>query len=106
MAHACTATALGRPRLDAGLGVCLGWCMSITPRPASLRLADPSAPAHERLYRMLRQQIMHGELAPGRSMTLRGLAAQYDMSMTPAREAVRRGRVPGPPPADSGGEGR
>ena len=64
--------------------------MSITPRPASLRLADPSAPAHERLYRMLRQQIMHGELAPGLSMTLRGLAAQYDMSMTPAREAVRR----------------
>ncbi|NBZ88639.1 GntR family transcriptional regulator [Stagnihabitans tardus] len=60
------------------------------PRPASLRLADPSAPAHERLYRLLRQQIMHGELAPGHSLTLRGLAEAHDMSMTPAREAVRR----------------
>ena len=58
--------------------------------PITPRLADPSAPAHERLYRLLRQQIMHGELAPGHSLTLRGLAEAHDMSMTPAREAVRR----------------
>jgi DNA-binding GntR family transcriptional regulator len=58
--------------------------------PIIPRIADPNAPAHERLYRLLRQQIMHGELAPGQPITLRGLAAQHDVSMTPAREAVRR----------------
>ncbi|WP_126976456.1 GntR family transcriptional regulator [Frigidibacter oleivorans] len=52
------------------------------------RPAEPAA--HERLYRSLRQQIMHGELAPGQALTLRGLARQHDLSMTPAREALRR----------------
>lgn len=33
---------------------------------------------------------MHGELAPGQPLTLRGLARTYGVSMTPAREAVRR----------------
>lgn len=58
--------------------------------PITPRLADPNAAAHERLYRALRQQVMHGELAPGQAMTLRGLAGQFGVSMTPAREAVRR----------------
>ena len=58
--------------------------------PIIPRLADPNAPAHERLYRSLRQQVMHGELPPGQAITLRGLAAQHNVSMTPAREAVRR----------------
>ncbi|HMO08057.1 MAG TPA: GntR family transcriptional regulator [Paracoccaceae bacterium] len=59
--------------------------MLIAPRPL-----DPNAAAHERVYRTLRTQVMHGELAPGQPMTLRGLARQFDVSMTPAREAVRR----------------
>jgi DNA-binding GntR family transcriptional regulator len=54
------------------------------------RLTDPNAHAHERLYRTLRQQVMHGELAPGQSLTLRGIAKTFDVSMTPARDAVRR----------------
>lgn len=33
---------------------------------------------------------MLGELAPGQALTLRGLAQDYHVSMTPAREAVRR----------------
>ena len=33
---------------------------------------------------------MHGELDPGQSLTLRGLGKQFGVSMTPAREAVRR----------------
>ena len=45
---------------------------------------------HERLYRALRVRIMHGEIEPGRALTLRHLAAQFGVSMTPAREAVRR----------------
>lgn len=33
---------------------------------------------------------MHGELNPGQPLTLRGLGKAYGVSMTPAREAVRR----------------
>jgi len=62
------------------------WCGMTLP----LRLSDPNAAAHERVYRTLRQQVMHGELAPGQPMTLRGLGAQFGVSMTPARDAVRR----------------
>lgn len=50
---------------------------------------DTSA-AHERVYRSLRSQIMHGEIDPGAALTLRGIGKTYDVSMTPAREAVRR----------------
>jgi DNA-binding GntR family transcriptional regulator len=59
--------------------------MTKTTRPPDTGLA-----AHDRLYRTLRQQIMHGELPPGQALTLRGLAARFGLSMTPAREAVRR----------------
>ncbi len=58
--------------------------MPHNPRP------DPSPPAHDRIYRGLRSRIMHGEIAPGKALTLRGVAAEFDVSMTPAREAVRR----------------
>ena len=54
------------------------------------RPTDPSAAAHERVYRTLRMQVMHGETMPGASLTLRGIGKQFDVSMTPAREAVRR----------------
>lgn len=46
--------------------------------------------AHARLYRNLRGRIMLGEVPPGQPLTLRGLAAEHHVSMTPAREAVRR----------------
>ncbi len=58
--------------------------------PMKPRLADPNAAAHERVYRALRQQVMHGEMSPGQSLTIRGIAEQFSVSMTPAREAVRR----------------
>ena len=45
---------------------------------------------HERVYRVLRARILSGEMAPGDSVTLRGLAEELGVSMTPAREAVRR----------------
>ncbi len=54
------------------------------------RPSDSVTATHERLYRALRVQVMHGELAPGQALTLRGLAATFGVSMTPAREAVRR----------------
>ncbi|MDH2325663.1 GntR family transcriptional regulator [Cereibacter sp. SYSU M97828] len=56
----------------------------LTPR------TEAGAATHERLYRALRVQVMHGELAPGQALTLRGLGREFGVSMTPAREAVRR----------------
>ena len=51
---------------------------------------DQSLASHEAVYRALRVAIMHGELEPGQSVTIRGLASNFGVSMTPAREAVRR----------------
>lgn len=54
-------------------------------------VADPAAlSAHDRVYRTLRAQVMHGELSPGQALTLRGIGQQFGVSMTPAREAVQR----------------
>lgn len=33
---------------------------------------------------------MYGEIAPGQSLTLRGIGREFGVSMTPAREALRR----------------
>ncbi|WP_102225214.1 GntR family transcriptional regulator [Acidimangrovimonas sediminis] len=54
------------------------------------RPSDSVSAAHDRLYRSLRTQVMHGELAPGEALTLRGVAKRYGVSMTPVREAMRR----------------
>lgn len=63
--------------------------LTASPRPH----LDPSptgASAHDRVYRALRSQILHGEIAPGQALTLRGIGRDHNVSMTPAREAVRR----------------
>ncbi|MFO1176555.1 MAG: GntR family transcriptional regulator [Paracoccaceae bacterium] len=57
---------------------------------AQNRPSDSGLSAHDRLYRSLRQQILHGELPPGHALTLRGIGAQTGLSMTPVREAFRR----------------
>ena len=54
------------------------------------KTTDTATSAHDRVYRTLRTQIMHGEVLPGQSMTLRGIGKTFGVSMTPAREAVRR----------------
>ncbi|WP_412564347.1 GntR family transcriptional regulator [Thalassobius sp. MITS945101] len=59
--------------------------MLINPRPES-----SPASAHDRVYRGLRTRIMHGEIGPGQALTLRGIGKDFEVSMTPAREAVRR----------------
>ena len=51
---------------------------------------DLSLTSHEAVYRALKVMIMHGELEPGQSVTIRGLASKFGVSMTPARDAVRR----------------
>tara|TARA_R110002020_G_scaffold105150_1_gene245409 strand:+ start:1085 stop:1735 length:651 start_codon:yes stop_codon:yes gene_type:complete len=59
--------------------------MDLTPRPT-----EATTLAHDRVYRRLRTRIMHGDLLPGQALTLRGIGKEFDVSMTPAREAVRR----------------
>lgn len=59
--------------------------MSLSAKPA-----EASQSAHERVYRSLRSRVMYGDLAPGQALTLRGIARDHDVSMTPAREAARR----------------
>lgn len=54
------------------------------------RQTDATPSAHDRVYRSLRSRIMHGEIAPGQALTLRGIGKEFDVSMTPAREALRR----------------
>lgn len=54
------------------------------------RAQENTTAAHERVYRALRTRIMHGEIGPGEALTLRGIGVTYAVSMTPAREAVRR----------------
>ncbi|SDL10987.1 GntR family transcriptional regulator [Aliiruegeria lutimaris] len=44
----------------------------------------------ESAYRSLHDAFTRGEFAPGDSLSLRSLAAQLGISMTPVREAVRR----------------
>jgi DNA-binding GntR family transcriptional regulator len=59
--------------------------MLLNPRPS-----DTVTAAHDRIYRGLRTRIMHGDLPPGQALTLRGIGREYGVSMTPAREALRR----------------
>ncbi|MBM1690494.1 GntR family transcriptional regulator [Sulfitobacter geojensis] len=59
--------------------------MAMTARPS-----DATTVAHDRVFRHLRSRIMHGDLPPGQALTLRGIAKDYEVSMTPAREAARR----------------
>ncbi len=72
--------------------------MLIQPPPADAAPPSRETPthsgavtaAHDRVYRSLRTRIMHGELLPGHALTLRGVGKEFGVSMTPAREAVRR----------------
>lgn len=56
--------------------------------PAIARL-DP-ATLRENAYMALRDAFTRGAFAPGETVSLRGLAEQLGVSMTPVREAVRR----------------
>ncbi len=47
-------------------------------------------PAHEVIYRQLRDQVLYGDLAPGQAVTILGLSERLGAGMTPVREAIRR----------------
>lgn len=58
--------------------------------PRTLTAPVQAGTAHDRVYRKMRTMILHGELEPGASLTIRGVAADLGVSMTPVREALRR----------------
>lgn len=47
-------------------------------------------PAHELVYRQLRELVLFGELAPGQAVTIQGLADRLQAGMMPVREGIRR----------------
>ncbi len=47
-------------------------------------------PAHETVYRQLREMVLFGEMAPGQPVTIQGLTEALGAGMTPVREAIRR----------------
>ena len=49
-----------------------------------------SLPAHELVYRRVRDKVLFGDLAPGQAVTIQGLVEEIGVSMTPVREAIRR----------------
>lgn len=55
-----------------------------------LRLGGAGLPAHEMVYRRLREMILFGDLTPGQAVTIQGLTARLGVGMTPVREAIRR----------------
>lgn len=56
----------------------------------SIEPREESQPIHEWVYQALCNLILAGEFVPGVSVTLRGIAANLDVSPTPVREAIRR----------------
>jgi len=54
------------------------------------KLQDSYLAAHDQLYRTLRMRIMYGEMRPGQAITLRGVAEEFSVSVTPVREALKR----------------
>lgn len=51
---------------------------------------DTKQPAHIRVYGLIRDMILFGELAPGEAVTIQGLTNVLGAGMTPVREAIRR----------------
>ena len=54
------------------------------------KMQDSYLPTHDQLFRTLRKRIMFGEVSPGQAMTLRGIGTEFEISVTPVREALKR----------------
>lgn len=65
--------------------------MSVKPQENNSSTASAAGPpAHEVIYRKLRETILFGEIAPGEAVTIQGLCTLLEAGMTPVREALRR----------------
>ncbi len=58
--------------------------------PRKLGKTPVKLPAHELVYRKIRDKVLFGDLSPGQAVTIQGLAEEIGVSMTPVREAIRR----------------
>lgn len=56
----------------------------------NIEAQSAGVPAHEQVYRQLRDQLLYGTLQPGAAVTIQGLQASMGVGMTPVREALRR----------------
>lgn len=61
-----------------------------SPRPRRSAARKRAPVVHEEVYAKLRRAIIDGQLAPGRALSVRSLAAGFSVSAMPAREAIRR----------------
>ncbi len=59
-------------------------------KTGSAAAAVSRLPAHETIYRQLRDLVLFGDLAPGQAVTIQGLCDRLGAGMTPVREALRR----------------
>lgn len=57
---------------------------------ANAEAEENKPPLHEAIYQKLREQLEKGVFHPGQALSLRGLAAKYEGSVTPVRDAVWR----------------
>lgn len=62
--------------------------MTTTPPASSVRRLVPVASLREQVHRALVAAIVTGELAPGELVSVPSLAARFDVSATPVREAM------------------
>jgi DNA-binding GntR family transcriptional regulator len=58
--------------------------------PIPLNTASNKEPTHLRVYKLVRDMILFGELKPGEAVTIQGLTNVLSAGMTPVREAIRR----------------
>ena len=59
-------------------------------RDAAHAVTENGGAMHEQVYERLREALISGRLAPGRALSVRGIAAEFDVSAMPARDAIRR----------------
>ena len=53
-------------------------------------VSNAGSAMHEQVFSRLREALITGQLAPGRALSVRRLASEFDVSAMPAREAIRR----------------
>jgi len=64
-------------------------CMT-TVKPNALRARGPQALSAEQVCERIRSAILSGEMKPGSKLTEQDLAAEFEVSRTPVREAIRQ----------------
>src|SRR5690349_10956342 len=59
-------------------------------KTSAVRKREPQTLSAEQVCEQIRSAILRGELKPGAKLTEQDLAAEYQVSRTPIREAIRQ----------------